>query len=137
MERRRRPWWAWALACLLGLAALAGIILAVWKLPALLYGDVSSASADARLQAASGFRTAVVAGLAGLAALGSLAMAIPRHRHTEAAGIGAGDGDDRPGPAAKPGNFATWYLRGLDAIAALEAVGAEVLGAAAADDGGG
>jgi hypothetical protein len=29
MERRRRPWWLWALACLLGLAALAGIILAV------------------------------------------------------------------------------------------------------------
>jgi hypothetical protein len=30
-------------------AALAGIILAVWKLPSLLYGDVSQASADARV----------------------------------------------------------------------------------------
>jgi hypothetical protein len=40
-----------------------------------LYGDVSNASADARLQAASGFRTALVAGLAGLAALFSLAIA--------------------------------------------------------------
>ena len=51
----------WALV---GPAALAGIILAVWKLPSLLYGDVNQASADARLQAATGFRTALVAGLA-------------------------------------------------------------------------
>jgi hypothetical protein len=63
------------LASLVALAALAVVILAVWKLPSLLYGDVSEASADARLQAGSGFRTALVAGLAGLAALGSLAMA--------------------------------------------------------------
>jgi membrane protein implicated in regulation of membrane protease activity len=83
MERRRRPWWASALACLLGLVALAGIILAVWKLPSLLYGDVSKASADARLQAASSFRTALVAGLAGLAALGSLAMATRTYRLTQ------------------------------------------------------
>jgi hypothetical protein len=83
MERRRRPLWAWALACLLGLAALAGIILAVWKLPSLLYGDVTQASPDARLQAASGFRTALVAGLAGLAALGSLAMATRTYRLTQ------------------------------------------------------
>jgi hypothetical protein len=47
-------------------------IVAVWKLPLLLYEDVSHASADARLQAASGFRTALIAGLA---ALGSLVMA--------------------------------------------------------------
>jgi membrane protein implicated in regulation of membrane protease activity len=83
MERRRRPWWVWALTCLLGLAALAGIILAVWKLPSLLYGDVSKASADARLHAASGFRTALVAGLAGLAALGTLAMATRTYRLTQ------------------------------------------------------
>jgi membrane protein implicated in regulation of membrane protease activity len=83
MERRRRPLWVWALACLLGLAALAGIILAVWKLPSLLYGDVTQASPDARLQAASGFRTALVAGLAGLAALGSLAMATRTYRLTQ------------------------------------------------------
>jgi uncharacterized protein YjbI with pentapeptide repeats len=74
MEGGQRPWWLWALAGLGALAALAAIILAVWKLPSLLYGDVSKASADARLQAASGFRTAFVAGLAGLAALGSLAI---------------------------------------------------------------
>jgi hypothetical protein len=80
MERRRRPWWLWALV---GLAALAGIILAVWKLPSLLYGDVTEASADARLQAASSFRTALVAGLAGLAALGSLAMATRTYRLTQ------------------------------------------------------
>jgi hypothetical protein len=62
---------------------LAGIILAVWKLPSLLYGDVTQASADARLQAASGFRTAFVAGLAGLAALGSLAIANRTYRLTQ------------------------------------------------------
>jgi hypothetical protein len=73
MQRWLRPWWAVALACLVGLAA---IILAVWKLPSLLYGDVSKASADARLQAASGFRTALVAGLAGLAAPGGLARTV-------------------------------------------------------------
>jgi membrane protein implicated in regulation of membrane protease activity len=75
MQRRRRPWWVLVLACLLGLAALAAIILAIWKLPSLLYGEVTQASPDARLQATSGFRTALVAGLAGIAALGSLAIA--------------------------------------------------------------
>jgi Pentapeptide repeats (8 copies) len=59
------------------------MILAVWKLPSLLYGDVRQASADARLQAASGFRTAFVAGLAGLAALGSLAIANRTYRLTQ------------------------------------------------------
>ena len=80
MDRKQRPWWLWALAGLVALAALAGIILVVWKLPSLLYGDVTQASADARLQAASGFRTALVAGLAGLAALGSLAIANRTYR---------------------------------------------------------
>jgi hypothetical protein len=80
MQGRRWPWWVWTLA---GPAALAGISLAVWKLPSLLYGDVSQASADARLQAASGFRTALVAGLAGLAALGSLVMASRTYRLTQ------------------------------------------------------
>jgi len=83
MLDRRWPWWVWALTGLVGLAALAGVILAVWKLPSLLYGDVSKASADARLQATSGFRTALVAGLAGLAALGSLAMATRTYRLTQ------------------------------------------------------
>jgi pentapeptide repeat protein len=83
MQRRRLEWWVWVLVCLVGLAVAAAIILAVWKLPSLLYGDVSKASADARLQAASGFRTAFVAGLAGLAALGSLAMASRTYRLTQ------------------------------------------------------
>jgi uncharacterized protein YjbI with pentapeptide repeats len=83
MEWRARPWWLWVLAGLIALAALAAIILLVWKLPLLLYGDVSKASPDARLQAASGFRTALVAGLAGLAALGSLAIATRTYRLTQ------------------------------------------------------
>src|SRR5215217_410104 len=83
MDGRQRPWWLWALAGLVALAALAGIILAIWKLPSLLYGDVTKASPDARLQAASSFRTAIVAGLAGLAALGSLAIANRTYRLTQ------------------------------------------------------
>jgi hypothetical protein len=80
MQGRRWRWWVWVLV---GPTALAGIILAVWKLPVLLYGDVSQASDDARLQAVSSFRTAIVAGLAGLAALGSLAMASRTYRLTQ------------------------------------------------------
>lgn len=87
MQGRPWPWWIsaliWVLASVVGLAALAGIILATWKLPALLYGDVTEASADARLQATSGFRTALVAGLAGLAALGGLVMATRTYRLTQ------------------------------------------------------
>ena len=59
------------------------MVLAVWKLPPLLYGDVTAASPDARLQAANSFRTALIAGLAGLAALGSLAMAARGHQLTQ------------------------------------------------------
>jgi membrane protein implicated in regulation of membrane protease activity len=83
MQRWLRPWWVLALVCLLGLAALTASILAVWKLPSLLYGDVTQASPDARLQAASGFRIAFIAGLAGLAALGSLAVATRTYRLTQ------------------------------------------------------
>ena len=57
MERRRSLRANWTLAGLAGLVVLAGIILAVWKLPSLLYGDVTQASPDARLQAANGLRT--------------------------------------------------------------------------------
>jgi uncharacterized protein YjbI with pentapeptide repeats len=49
----------------------------------LLYGDVTQASPDARLQAAGSFRTALVAGLAGLAALGGLATATRTYRLTQ------------------------------------------------------
>ena len=76
MDGRQRPWWLWALAVLAALAALT----LIWKLPSLLYRDVSNASPDARLQAASSFRTALVAGLA---ALGSLAMATRTYRLTQ------------------------------------------------------
>jgi membrane protein implicated in regulation of membrane protease activity len=83
MQDRRWSWWVWALACLIGLVIATAIILALWKLPSLLYGDVTRASPDARLQAASSFRTAFVAGLAGLAALGSLVMASRTYRLTQ------------------------------------------------------
>jgi hypothetical protein len=83
MEEGQRPRRLWALAGLGALAALAAIILAVWKLSSLLYGDVTEASPDARLQAATGFRTALVAGLAGLAALFSLAIATRTYRLTQ------------------------------------------------------
>jgi hypothetical protein len=76
-------WWVLPLLCLAILIAAAAIILAVWKLPSLLYGDVSRASPDARLQAGSSFRTAFVAGLAGLAALGSLTIANRTYRLTQ------------------------------------------------------
>jgi hypothetical protein len=64
MQGRRWRWWVWVLV---GPAALAGIILAVWKLPVLLYGDV--------IHAARSFGRGLVGGRPGLAALGSLAMA--------------------------------------------------------------
>jgi hypothetical protein len=85
MDRRYRSGrWPWVLiGTLAGLAVLAGLVLAVWKLPPVLYGDVTQASPDARLQAASSFRTALVAGLASLAALGGLATAARTYRLTQ------------------------------------------------------
>jgi hypothetical protein len=80
MQGRHWPWWLWALV---GPTALVGISLAVWKLPVLLYGDASQATDDARLQAANSFRTAMDAGLAGLAALGGLVMASRTYRLTQ------------------------------------------------------
>jgi hypothetical protein len=83
MERRRWMRVNWTLASLAGLVVLAGIILTLWKLPSWPYGDVTQASPDARLQAANGFRTAFLAGLAGLAALGSLVIATRTYRLTQ------------------------------------------------------
>jgi hypothetical protein len=85
MDRQHRLWrWAWVLvAALAGLAVLAGLGWAVWRLPALLYGDVTKASPDARLQAGSSFRTALVAGLAGLAALAGLFFTNRTYRLTQ------------------------------------------------------
>jgi hypothetical protein len=82
-RRHRAARWLWLVGAFAGLAVLTGLGLAVWKLPSALYGDVSKASADARLQAASSFRTALVAGLAGLAALGGLFFANRTYRLTQ------------------------------------------------------
>jgi uncharacterized protein YjbI with pentapeptide repeats len=83
----RKQWfgrWPWVVVGALGvLAALVGLGWAVWKLPPLLYGDVTKASPDARLQAAGSFRTALVAGLAGLAALAGLFFTNRTYRLTQ------------------------------------------------------
>jgi hypothetical protein len=40
MQRRPRPWWLWGTAILTGLVALAGIVLAIWKLPTCCMGTL-------------------------------------------------------------------------------------------------
>jgi hypothetical protein len=45
MQGKWWPWWIWALV---GPAALAGTILAVWKLPSLLYGGRGRGGAGVR-----------------------------------------------------------------------------------------
>ena len=79
MQHKRGQWWLWVPVCVAGLAVIFALM---WKLPSWLYGNLDQASPDARLLAASGFRTALVAGLAGLAALGSLAIASRTYRLT-------------------------------------------------------
>jgi Pentapeptide repeats (8 copies) len=82
--RHRSVRWLWLLVDILAsLAVVAGLIWALWRLPPLLYGDVTKASPDARLQAASSFRTALVAGLAGLAALAGLFFTNRTYRLTQ------------------------------------------------------
>jgi Pentapeptide repeats (8 copies) len=84
MDRRYRSWrWPRVVGALAGLAVLAGVMWAVWKLPSLLYGNPGKPTNDARLQAATSFRTALVAGLAGLAALGGLFFTNRTYRLTQ------------------------------------------------------
>jgi hypothetical protein len=73
MDRRHRPGLLWGLAGLVALT-IAGIFLAVLLLPSLLFGDVSKASSDARLQASTGVQTAFVALLVGLSGLVGLVL---------------------------------------------------------------
>ncbi|MGZ6870192.1 MAG: hypothetical protein ACXVHI_07810 [Frankiaceae bacterium] len=59
-----RPTWVWW-----GLAAMAGFALAWWKLPSALYGDVTGE--DVRVKAITDTRTALLAGLLGIGAIGT------------------------------------------------------------------
>jgi hypothetical protein len=68
---RRLRRWRGALAVVAGLAALAGFVWLWWKGVPTLYQD-SGAGPDARVQAVTGTRTALLVGLAGVAAVGAL-----------------------------------------------------------------
>ena len=91
----RRPWWFWALASLIGLAVLIGIIVVVLWLPSTLYRYVDEPKDRAAAEAST--RTGMIAGLAGLAALGSLAITARTYRLTE-----QGPGGDPIHPAIEP-----------------------------------
>jgi hypothetical protein len=66
---------------LLGLLGLAGVVLLVWRVPPALYGYVPDPKDRAAAEAST--RTGLIAGLAGLAALGGLATAARTYRLTE------------------------------------------------------
>lgn len=66
----------------MGLVLLVGLVLAVWKVPELLYNDPALAP-KGRADVESSTRTGIIAGLAGLAALGSLVVTSRTYRITE------------------------------------------------------
>ena len=66
---------------LLGLIGLAGVVLLIWWVPPALYGHVQDE--PARVSAEASTRTGLIAGLAGLAALGGLAITARTYRLTE------------------------------------------------------
>ena len=64
-----RPWWAWVLLVPGGLALAVGVVALVWLVPSMFYGYVPEAKDRAAAEATT--RTGMLAGLAGLAALGT------------------------------------------------------------------
>jgi hypothetical protein len=78
MQRWLRPWWVLVLVCLLGVA---GVVLLVWSVPAALYDYVPDPRDRAAAEAST--RNGFIAGLAGLAALGSLFIANRTYRLTQ------------------------------------------------------
>jgi hypothetical protein len=80
-RRALRPVVRYIALGLLGLLGLAGVVLLVWRIPPALYKIVRDE--PARVSAEASTRTGLIAGLAGLAALGGLALTARTYRLTE------------------------------------------------------
>ena len=81
MARAGWRWWRYAALSLVGLVGLVGIVLLVWRVPPALYAYVLDPKDRAAAEAST--RTGLIAGLAGLGALGSLAIASRTYRLTQ------------------------------------------------------
>jgi hypothetical protein len=85
MARAGWRWWPsavrYAALGLAGLVGLVGIVLLVWRVPPALYAYVPDPKDRAAAEAST--RTGLIAGLAGLGALGSLAIATRTYRLTQ------------------------------------------------------
>jgi hypothetical protein len=81
MARARWHWWRYVALSLVGLVGLVGIVLLVWRVPPALYEYVPDPKDRAAAEAST--RTGLIAGLAGLGALGSLAIATRTYRLTQ------------------------------------------------------
>jgi hypothetical protein len=73
MGRAGWRWWRYVALGLAGLVGLVGIVLLIWRVPPALYAYVPDPKDRAAAEAST--RTGLIAGLAGLGALGSLAIA--------------------------------------------------------------
>jgi hypothetical protein len=81
MARAGWRWWHYVALGLAGLVGLVGIALLVWRVPPALYAYVPDPKDRAAAEAST--RTGLIAGLAGLGALGSLAIASRTYRLTQ------------------------------------------------------